>query len=85
MPAFEHEGPFVFQLKSSLALGRGEARAGGGFCRLARSWDQRRGPNLQWGTAFRIRPQTCLPAAEEGSHTGGQGQVFFESRDDFFI
>lgn len=31
MPAFEHEGPFVFQLKSSLALGRGEAGAGGGF------------------------------------------------------
>lgn len=42
MPAFEHEGPFVFQLKSSLAPGGEEA--GGRLCLQP---GQRLGPKLE--------------------------------------
>lgn len=54
LPAFEHEGPFVSQLKSSLAPGRG---TGGCGDRNSVAWFEA-WTSLRVGTAFRGRPLT---------------------------
>lgn len=57
MPAFEHEGPFVFQLKSSLALGRG---GGWGWGRVL-SPGQKLGPETRTKPAVGDRFQNKTP------------------------
>lgn len=78
MPAFEHEGPFVFQLRSSLAPSREEARWGvrravAGSLELG----QRFGPELESGGQLSKPGPTTLWVAP------GYGSL--DTHDDFLF
>lgn len=82
LPAFEHEGPFVSQLKSSLAPGRG----GGGVCRDRNSvaWSEA-WTRLRRVTAFRVRPLTSLMHLGTGLSLVAAGYILFDPIITFYL
>jgi hypothetical protein len=66
--AFEHEGPFVSQLKSFLAPGRGGGCGDRNSLARSEAWSR-----LRVGTAFRGKSLTSLMHLGTGLILGAQG------------